>query len=409
MRFGRLSTLIAEFPRQFWILFGGTLVNSTGSGMVFPFLTLYLHQHLNLSMTMVGFALTLWAASSLVGQLVGGSLADQLGRKRLIVASLGLSALLLPIFGLADEFFSAAAIAMLMGLAGAMYQPARDAMVADLVEPAKRPRAYALVRVVNNLGIAIGPAIGGFLASRSYMLAFSASAAATFMFFLVSATMLRETKPSTPPHRAAEAPTGSFLSVLRNTPFMVFIAATTLVVIASIQMMTVLPVYMKDQFGLYESYFGWVMTTNAGMVVLLQFPITRATEKLPRLPLMALGALLYAAGVGSVVLGSTFAHFVAAMAVATLGEMVVIPTSTAVTADLAPANMRGRYMSLLGLTWTIGLGVGPVLGGVVSEQVAPRAIWPVMASAAIVGAIVYLLLARVAPTRVLESATPAAD
>jgi MFS family permease len=409
MRFRHLSNLIAEFPRQFWILFGGTLVNSTGGGMVFPFLTLYLHQHLNLSMTMVGFALTLWAASSLVGQLVGGSLADQLGRKRLIVVSLGLSALLLPIFGFADQFFSAAAIAMLMGLAGAMYQPARDAMVADLVEPARRPRAYALVRVVSNLGIAIGPAIGGFLASRSYMLAFSASAAATFLFFLVSATMLHETKPSAPPHRAAEAPTGSFLSVLRNRPFMVFIAATTLVVIASIQMMTVLPVYMKDQFGLGENYYGWVMTTNAGMVVLLQFPITRATDRLPRMPLIAFGAFLYAAGVGSVALGSTFAHFVAAMAIATLGEMIVVPTSTAVTADLAPTIMRGRYMSLLGLTWTIGLGVGPVLGGLVSDHVAPRAIWPVMASAAIVGATVYLFLTRVASNRVQETATPVAD
>ncbi len=409
MRSTQLSNLMAEFPRQFWILFGGTLVNSTGGGMVFPFLTLYLHQHLNLSMTMVGLALTLWSAGSVMGQLAGGSLTDQLGRKRLIVVSLGLSALLLPIFGLADEFLSGAAIAMLMGFVGAMYQPARDAMVADLVAPAKRARAYALVRVVNNLGIAIGPAIGGFLASRSYMLVFLASAAATFLFFLVSATLLYETKPSAAPDRAVEASTGSFFSVLQNGPFMVFIAATTLVVIASIQMMTVLPVYMKDQFGLGEYYYGWIMTTNAGMVVLLQFPITRATDKLPRLPLIAFGALLYAVGVGSVALASTFPHFVAAMALATLGEMIVVPTSTAVTADLAPANMRGRYMSLLGLTWTIGLGVGPVLGGLVSDHVAPLALWPAMASAAIVGAMIYLSLARVAFTRAQEEANPAAE
>jgi MFS family permease len=136
MQSRRLSNLIADFPRQFWVLFGGTLVNSIGSGMVFPFLTLYLHQRLSLSMTMVGFALSLWSASSLVGQLAGGSLTDQWGRKWLILISLFFSALLLPIFGLADAFLPAAVIAMLMGLFGAMYQPARDAMVADLIGPA---------------------------------------------------------------------------------------------------------------------------------------------------------------------------------------------------------------------------------------------------------------------------------
>ncbi len=402
----RFSDLIAEFPRQFWVLFGGTLVNSIGGGMVFPFLTLYLHQRLNLSMTMVGFALSLWSASSLVGQLAGGSLTDSWGRKRLILVSLSLSALLLPVFGLADTFVPAAIAAMLMGLFNAMYQPARDAMVADLVEPAKRRQAYGLIRVVSNLGIAIGPAIGGFLASRSYMLTFSTSAAATLLFFFMSLTMLRETKPAVPSRREADEPAAGFVAVLRNAPFMVFIAATTCVVIASIQMMTVLPVYMKDQFGLGESYYGWVMTTNAGMVVLFQFPITRLTDRLSRLPLMAFGALLYAAGVGSVALGSTFAHFVAAMAVATLGEMIVVPTSTAVTADLAPADMRGRYMSLLGLTWTIGLGLGPILGGAVSDQVAPQALWPAMASVAVIGGIVYLFLTRYVTPRAPEAAAP---
>ncbi len=399
----RLGTLIADFPRQFWILFGGTLINSTGSGMVFPFLTLYLHQRLNLSMTWVGFALSLWAASSLFGQLAGGSLTDRFGRKNLMVISLGLSALLLPVFGLADTFISAALVAIGMGFAGAMYQPARDAMVADLVGTEKRPQAYALIRVVSNLGIAIGPAVGGFLAARSYLLAFSVSALATFVFFLVSIFMMRETMPATLVPHTTDKPAGTFLDVFRNVPFVVFSTATTFVILASIQMMTVLPVYMKDNFGLGESYYGWVMTTNAGMVVLLQFPITRATEKIARLPLIAGGAVLYAVGVGSVALGTLFPHFIAAMAVATLGEMIVVPTSTAVTADLAPANMRGRYMSVLGLTWTIGMGLGPFLGGLVSDHIAPRALWPIMASAALAGALVYLLLARLVPVRAAQA------
>jgi MFS family permease len=398
-----IQSLIAEFPRQFWILFGGTLVNSTGGGMVFPFLTLYLHQRLNLSLTLVGLSLTLWSASSLVGQLVGGSFTDRFGRKRLMAFSLASGAILLPIFGLADTFLSAAGIAVLMGFTGAMYQPARDAMIADLVGSEKRPQAYGLVRVVSNLGIAIGPAIGGFLAARSYLMTFTASAAVTFVFFLITLILIAETKPSTAAVQksGAQVP-GNFISVLRNSPFLAFCAATTLVLLAAVQMIMVLPVYMKDQFGLGESFFGWVMTTNAGMVVLFQFPITRATEKLPRLPLMAAGAVLYTLGVGSVALGSSFIHFVLSMAVATLGEMIISPTATSVTADLAPSDLRGRYMSVLGLTWMVGMGLGPMLGGIISDTLTPRVLWPIMACTALAGAMAYLALIRFVPARSLE-------
>lgn len=405
----QLRNLIQEFPRQFWILFGGTLINSIGSGMVFPFLTLYLHDRLNLSLTLVGVALTLWAASQVVGQLIGGSLTDRLGRKRLMAFSLASGVVLLPVFGLASTIIAASIIVALMGFTGSMYQPARDAMVADLVGSEKRPQAYGLVRVVSNLGIAIGPAVGGFLASRSYLLALVASAAASFIYLLITILFMRETRPAAQMRNDRTQAPGNFLSILSNVPFVVFSVATTLVIIASVQMMTVLPVYMKDQFGLGESFFGWVMTTNAGMVVLFQFPITRATEKLPRLPLIAGGALLYMVGVGSVALGTNFAHFIISMAIATLGEMIVSPTSNSVTADLAPVEMRGRYMSVLGLTWSLGFGVGPFLGGLVSDSVAPRALWPAMASAALVGALIYLVLARFATVRPAPAPAPTSE
>lgn len=394
----RLENLVAEFPRQFWILFGGTLVNSTGSGMVFPFLTLYLHQRLNLPMTLVGVILVVWSGSALVGQLVGGSLTDQFGRKRLMALSLVTSAVVLVAFAFVGSFVTAAMIVVLAGFFGALFQPARNAMIADLVESDKRPQAYGLIRVVANLGIAIGPAIGGFLASRSYLITFLCSASATFLFFLITVFLMRETKPRTSVSLRATTP-GNLLTVLRDVRFVVFIAAVALTTIHTGQMMAVLPVYMKDQFGLGESFFGWVMTTNAGMVVLLQFPITRATEQIPRLLLIAAGAILYALGVGSVALGSAFPHFIAAMVVYTFGEMVIVPTATAVTADLAPQELRGRYMGMLGLTWSLGFGIGPVIGGLITDYLAPRALWPLTATAGLAAALIFLALARLAPVR----------
>lgn len=388
----RVKNLYAEFPRQFWIIFGGTLINSTGTGMIFPFLTLYLRQRLNVSMTTVGVILMFWAISALAGQIVGGSFTDRFGRKRLMMFSLTSNAVMLALFGFADSFALALLVVSITGFVNALYQPARDAMIADLIASDKRPQAYGLIRVVANLGVAIGPAIGGFLAAQSYLITFWCSASAVFIYFLITPLLMRETKPNAP--LVHDAAPGNLMTVLRDTRFVVFCLGGIGCTILAAQMMTVLPIYMKDQFGLGETFFGWVMTTNAAMVVFLQLPITRVTRHVPRLVLTAGGALLYALGVGSVALGNAFPHFIAAMIVFTFGEMILIPTSTAVTADLAPADLRGRYMGMLGLTWSVGFGIGPIVGGLISDQIAPIALWPLTAISGILAAIVFLALAR---------------
>ncbi|MBI3913989.1 MAG: MFS transporter [Chloroflexi bacterium] len=395
----RIHRIRAEYPQQFWILFSGSFVNSVGGGMVFPFLTLYLHQHLNLSLTFVGVLFALWGLSSLLGQLAGGSLTDRYGRKALMAISLGINAVGIIGLGIADSLLSAAAVIILIGFIGSLFQPARDAMVADLIEPEKRAAAYALLRVVHNVGIAIGPAIGGFLAAQSYISIFVANAITTGAFFFITIIWLRETHAAPAFATKSESLAGAFAAPFRDTRFVVFCIGLSLVIISGAQMMTVLPVYMKDQFGLGESFFGWVMTTNATMVVLFQYAITRATLRLPRLPYIALGAIFYALGTASVALGNAFPHFVLAMAVTTVGEMILAPTSTSITADLAPAEMRGRYMGMLGLTWTIGFGIGPILGGFITDNFAPAAVWLLTSVAAVTGALIFLLLARSATAR----------
>jgi MFS family permease len=159
-------------------------------------------------------------------------------------------------------------------------------------------------------------------------------------------------------------------------------------------MMVLLPVYAKENFGVPENRYGFIMATNAAMVVLLQYGVTRVTERHHHLPVLAVGSLFYAVGVGSVAWGWSFPTFLLSMVLLTIGEMIVIPTSTALTANLAPPDMRGRYMSVYGLTWSIGFGIGPVVGGFLNDNLAPVAIWYgglVMGLAATVG---FVLLAR---------------
>jgi len=147
------------------------------------------------------------------------------------------------------------------------------------------------------------------------------------------------------------------------------------------------------------------MTTNAAMVVLLQLPITRIVRNLPRLLLTASGGLLYALGVFSVTFANAFPHFVWAMVIFTFGEMILVPTSTAITADFAPPEMRGRYMGMLGLTWSIGFGIGPTLGGLIGDHIGPTAIWWITAFSGVAAAIIFIMLARIKPARATTPAT----
>jgi len=164
-------------------------------------------------------------------------------------------------------------------------------------------------------------------------------------------------------------------------------------------MMVLLPVYVKENFGVPESSYGFILATNAAMVVLFQYGVTRLTQRYYHLPVLAVGSLFYALGVGSVALGAGFAGFLVSMIILTIGELIMIPTSTALTANLAPPDMRGRYMGVYGLTWGVAMGIGPVLGGTLNDQVAPVAIWYAGLVLGAVAAIGFLILARVMPRR----------
>jgi len=267
------------------------------------------------------------------------------------------------------------------------------ALVADLIEPSRRASAYALLRMIANLGVAIGPAIGGFIVSASYSLAFALGGAAQILFALLVLLWARETRPQT-----LEASRRSFWGegyegILKDRPFLAFCGFYTLAGMAYSLMMVLLPVYVKENFGVPERLYGFIMTTNAAMVVAFQYGITRLAARFRELPVLVAGSLFYALGVGSVALGRSFPAFLFSMVLLTIGEMLMIPTATTWTANRAPVEARGRYMSVYGLTWGVGFGIGPVLGGMLHDQLGPAAIWWGGAGMALLGALGFLWLA----------------
>jgi MFS family permease len=283
----------------------------------------------------------------------------------------------------ANTFAFTALLMALTGLFNPLYRVGGDAMMADLIPPEQRPDAYALLRMSNNLGISVGPAIGGFVAATSYNFAFLGAAIGMGSYALLLTAFAHETLPvrTTSTARSlvrmvtAREPLGGYLKVFSDQPFVFFIIAFTFTQICAVLVWVLLGVHAKTHYGLPENLYGFIPMTNALMVVFLQRAVTRRTKKFTALPVLALGSLFYAVAVASVALGRGFAGFWLSMVIMTTGELMLMPTSTTYTANLAPTDMRGRYMSIYSLTWGVAQGIGPVMGGFLSDNYGPSAPW----------------------------------
>ncbi len=389
----------AEYPAQYWLMFTGMLLSTIGSSMIWPFLMIYASERLNQPMTTLASLLTLNAVAGLVMSFIAGPIIDRLGRKWIMVFSLISNGAGFLLLSQANTLPAFAALMALQGAVNPLYRIGADAMMADLIPPARRIDAYSLLRLSNNAGVAIGPAVGGFLAASSYNTAFYFAAAGMTTYGLLLALLARETLPlaaANDPERfqhAVKERFGGYGRVLRDHTFISFTLAFWLTMISAAILWVLLAVYTKENFGLSESRYGLIPTTNALMVVFLQLPITQVTKRFKAMPVLAVGAFFYAVGVGSVALGSTFWGFWASMVIITLGELIMVPTSSTFVANLAPADMRGRYMSIYGLTWSIAHGVGPVIGGLLNDHLGPRTIWYGGSLIGMVSVILYLIYA----------------
>jgi MFS family permease len=367
-----------KYSPQFWLILGGLLIGTIGSSMVFPFLTIYVSEQLDLPLTEVASLITLNGLVGLGASFAAGPITDRFGRKWVMVISLLGNGCTYLLFRGADTYLFFAALMALRGIFLPMYKVAVSAMVTDLVTQKQRADAFALMRTADNLGIAIGPAIGGFVAATSYDASFTIASLTLLFFGLLIAVFARETVPQETPETALEAKkprSAGYGEVIKDRQFLAFVFSFTLFKICSVMLWALLAVYAKQNYGVPENQYGFIPTTNALMVVLFQVPVTQITKRYLPLPVMAIGTLIYALGVGSVAAGQGFWGFWLSFIVVTIGELMIMPTSTTYVANLAPVDKRGRYMSFFSLSQGAGRGIAPLLGGLLNDNVGPKAIW----------------------------------
>lgn len=377
----RAKRIYHEYPSQFWVVVGASFIDHLGGALLFTFFSLYVTQHFGVGMTEVGILLAIFSISQFFGSMFGGALTDQIGRKTVIIIGLIVSALTSLGMGFVDKLELFYGLAVITGLFADMAGPAHQAMLTDLLPEEKRADGFGIMRVVMNLSVAIGPAIGGFLAAKSYLLLFGVDAFSSILTAIAFYFLVAETLPQAKTPEEQEAKPGfadsfrGYATVLKDRAFILFMGMSMIVTIVYVQMYGALPVFLRDVHNIPEAGFGMIMSLNATMVVLLQFAITRKIGNKPPMLMMALGALIYAAGFVMYGFVSRYALFMVAMAIITIGEMVVTPVAQALVAKFSPENMRGRYMAVFGVSWLIPGAVGPLLAGIIMDNIDPVWVW----------------------------------
>ncbi len=409
----RLRALSRAYPRQYWLLMAGMLVNTIGMGFVWPFLNIYLKEKLGIPVSVATMLPMLEQGVSLFTTLGAGSIADRFGRKGLMALSLAAGSLVYFAMGFATHWWMFAALLGLRGFFLPLYRVAADTMVGDLIrDEDRRLPAYSLLRTANNLGVAIGPVLGGFVAAVSYRASFlTASGAMLFFAGLVFLTMSETLLPAGTPQRGttpganASGKTG-YTTIFRDQLFMIAVLAFTFNGMGAGLPFQLLGIYGKESFRVTENQVGLIMVVNAMMVVLFQVPVANFVRKFRSLNVLACGALFYAAGISSIALGSQAIHFAASMAVLTVGELLIAPTFTSFAANLAPESLRGRYMSVYWVGWSFSRGIGPALAGRVYDTLAPVTIWYMGGTWNLLSALIFAALAAVSRRRANRAVNP---
>jgi len=366
------------YPLQFWLIAVGVLVSSAGSSIVWPFQVIYINEQLGGSVTTAGSLITISTLAGLLVSFVGGFIADHIGRRPIMIISQVAHGAAYILMSRASSYWGFLFPMTLMGAAMPFYAVGSDSMMADMIPEENRANAYSLLRVFNNAGIAIGPAIGGLLVSKSYTLAFHAASAGMLAYGLFLLFFVRETltKGNLPAKREQPAESlGGYGRVIKDTTFMRYVFVISLGMIAPLMMWTLLAVYTKENYNLPEYLYSWLPITNALMCVFVQYFVTMFTRRHSNQQMIALGMFIYAIGVGSVALMTSFWGFWLSMVLMTFGELTLIPTATTYVANHAPEDLRGRYMTFYWLTWGLARAFAPTIGGYLNDNVSPRSIW----------------------------------
>lgn len=368
----RKLDIYSGLPRSIYVLFIVRIVNAMGN-FVYPFLTFFLTERLGFSAEAAGEFFLASAVFQAIGSIAGGKLTDHIGRKKLLLGFLGMSALcffpgpflgnsiLIPVFLILSGMFAGAA------------QPVSSAMITDLTNKENRRQAFSLLYMGTNIGFSIGPMIAGFLYKNYTNWIFYGNAFAIAISLVLILLFIPETMPNVEDMEQAEyegddeaAEEGSVMDALRKRPVLMLFSIGRLVnqlVYSCIGF--AIPLQLAEKFGsnLGPKYFGIIMSFTGLVVITFTMPATRLSLKLKPLINIALAGFFYAIGFGMIGFIDTLPLFLLSAFIFTVGEVLEATNAGAYIANHSPITHRGRFNALITMIIGTGNAIGPYFFG----------------------------------------------
>jgi len=388
-----------DLPRRVQLLCFGAFVQRAGA-FIIPFLAMDLADRRGLGEAFATLAIGVFGAGLFVASLIGGALADRFGRRPIMLVSLfGAAASCLALVDLESR------AAILVGVFGFalihnLFGPASSAMLADVTEEGARPHAYALMYTAANLGFAVGATIGGQIAGRSFFWLFGGEAITTALFGLLVLALIPESRP--PVSATTPRGRGINLAFLSDRPFLAMLTASFLIGLLFQQSFSTLPLVMTHA-GLSPQTYGGVMALNGVMIAVIQLPVATVLAVRRMTPSLTIASLLIGGGFGLTAAASGGMGYAGAIAVWTLGEIVLWSLNQAAVAKMAPVDLRGSYFGAFTATFGLSMIVGPIAGGFVHERAGAVVLWGGCAVIGTVAAMIFATLGERIDGKYLQS------
>lgn len=366
---------VAGLPRAFWWLWASTLVNRLGA-FVATFMTLYLTLDRGYSASFAGLVVALHGLGGVISSLVAGVMTDRLGRRPTLMAAQASTAFAVALLGFMQHPAAIAAVALLVGMTSNASRPAVAAMMADIVRPEDRVRAFALNYWAINLGFAISATAAGLIAEYSYLAGFLGEAALTLACAVLVYIKLPESRPDGGQltGKAAEEPGIGLGTVLRDGRFMGVVGLSFVISLIFTQGSVGLPVAMGAA-GFSPGDYGLVIAVNGLLIVLLQIPVTRFIEHRDPRRLLVISAMLAGYGFALTAFAGPLWAYALTVCVWTLAEIVNSPTQMSLVVRLSPVHGRGRYQGMYTMSWAVASLVAPLMAGFVIDRYGAGWLW----------------------------------
>jgi len=380
-----LRSFDPDLPRDVWLLQVGGVMNSFGNGIVLPFLVIYLHNVRGFGLGTAGLVVATSAATLVVAGVLAGPLVDRLGPRLVLATGLAMQSVGFGLFPLVRQPWHAFALIAIEGAGSAGFWPSQSTLIARLTPPERRHAAFAQQRVTMNLGIGLGAFAGGLIAADTRASSFTVLFivdAVTFLAYVAVVAFVSD--PGIAPEDRSDTP-ASYRAVVRDGLFVRLWALNFLFVTAGYSLFNLVPPFARDQSHVSGTEIGVFFFVNTFLIVVIQLPISRAIEGRRRMRALALMPVLWAVAwllvdVGGAWLDTTGTFLVISVALAVfgIGECFHGPAHQALVAEIAPAHLRGRYMSAHSLSWGLAGTVGPAAGGFILAA-SPFTLWPLAA------------------------------